>query len=92
MSDVIDGSVKMPFTGRVAWNATQLECPNLRRIHAHWTQGTRPFKKMTKVGDVKRYLKTVTLASDGVLLVRDSQPPQPSRERIVVPVLSSMAS
>ena len=74
MSDVIDGSVKMPFMGRVAWHATQLECPNLRRTHAHLTQGTRPSKKMTKVGDVKRYLKTVIVASDDVLVVRDSQP------------------
>ena len=34
MSDVIDDSVNMPFTGRVAWHATQLECPNLRRSNA----------------------------------------------------------
>ncbi|KAK2174500.1 hypothetical protein NP493_798g00020 [Ridgeia piscesae] len=40
---------------------------------------------MTKVGDVKRYLKTVSVVNDGVLIVRDNQLFQPPRERIVVP-------
>ena len=29
--DVLQGFVKMPFTSRAAWQATQLECPHLRR-------------------------------------------------------------
>ena len=29
VSDVLQGSVKMPFTSRAAWQATQLECPHL---------------------------------------------------------------
>ena len=85
IDDVIDGSVKMPFTSRAAWHATQLEYPDLRRTHAHLTQGTRPSKKLTKVGNVKRYLRTVSVANDGVLIVKDNQPFQPPRERIVVP-------
>ena len=49
------------------------------------TQGTRPSKKLTKVGDVTRYLRTVSVANDDVLIGRDNQPFQPPRERIVVP-------
>ena len=83
--DVLQGSVKMPFTSRAAWHATQLECPHLRRTHSHLSQGTRPSKKATKIIDVKRYLKDVVIAGDGLLVVRDHQPFQPPRERLVVP-------
>ena len=85
VSEVLDGSARMPFTSRTAWHATQLECPDLRRTHSHLTQGTRPSKKMTKIGDVKRYLRVVSVANDGVLIIKEAQPFQPSRERIVVP-------
>ena len=85
VSDVLQGSVKMPFTSRAAWQATQLECPHLRRTHSHLSQGTRPSKKATKIIDVKRYLKDVVIAADGLLVVRDHQPFQPPRERLVVP-------
>ena len=85
VSDVLQGSVKMPFTSRAAWQATQLECPHLRRTHSHLSQGTRPSKKATKIIDVKRYLKDVVITSDGLLVVRDHQPFQPPRERLVVP-------
>ena len=85
VSDVLQGSVKMPFTSRAAWQATQLECPHLRRTHSYLSQGTRPSKKATKIIDVKRYLKDVVIAADGLLVVRDHQPFQPPRERLVVP-------
>ncbi|PFX24741.1 hypothetical protein AWC38_SpisGene10642 [Stylophora pistillata] len=92
VSDVLQGSVKMPFTSRAAWQATQLECPHLQRTHSHLSQGTRPSKKATKIIDVKRYLKDVTIAADGLLAVRDYQPFQPPLERLVVPrsVLKSL--
>ena len=35
VTDVLEGAAKMPFTSRVAWYSTQLECPQLRRVHAH---------------------------------------------------------
>ena len=38
--------------------------------HAHLTQGTRPFKKLTNIKDVKRYLNVATIASDGLLVVK----------------------
>ena len=41
--------------------------------------------KATKIIDVKRYLKDVVIAADGLLIVRDHQPFQPPRERLVVP-------
>ena len=59
--------------------------PHLRRTHAQLTHGTRPSKKLTKDGHVKRYIRTVSVANDGVLIIRDNQPFQPPRERIVVP-------
>ena len=61
VSDVLQGSVKMPFTSRAAWQVIQLECPHLRRTYSHLSQGTRPSKKATKIIDVERMLlKLVT--------------------------------
>jgi hypothetical protein len=85
VKDVTDGLVSMPFTSRPAWKATQLECSDLRRVHSHLTQGTRPTKKMTSIPDVKKYLKSVTVAADGLLIVKLDRPFQPTRERIVLP-------
>ena len=85
VQDVLDGTVRMPFTNRSAWLATQQDCPDLRRVHSHLVQGTRPSKKMTRIPDVKRYLRDVTVASDGLLIVREARPFQPTRERIVIP-------
>ena len=48
-------------------------------------QGTRPSKKETTIPNVKRYLNKVTIASDGLLVVKKSDPLSPSREAIVVP-------
>ena len=85
VKDVISGSVRMPFVNRAAWQATQRECPDLRRVHAHLSQGTRPGKKATKVKDVKRYLREAVIANDGLLVVPLNEPFQPERDRIVVP-------
>jgi len=85
VKDVMDGSFVMPFTSRAAWHATQLECPDLRRTHAHLTQGTRPSKKATRIHDTKRYLNIVTVAKDGLLVVKDELPFHHSVERTVVP-------
>ena len=85
VSDVVKGSIRMHFTSRSAWQTTQQDCPDLQRTHSHLHQGTRPSKKATKVIDVKRYLKEVVIASDGLPIVRDTPPFQPCCERIVVP-------
>ncbi|KAJ8346823.1 hypothetical protein SKAU_G00282240 [Synaphobranchus kaupii] len=85
VQDVLDGSVRLPFTSRSAWLVTQSECPDLRRTHAHLIQGTRPSRKITNVRDVKRYLNVATLAADGLLVIRREEPLSPARECIVIP-------
>ena len=40
---------------------------------------------MTKIKDVKRYLNNITIANDGLLVVRNDDPMSPVRERIVIP-------
>ena len=83
--DVLSGHARLPFTGRSAWASIQQDCPDLRRCHAHLTQGTRPSKKATNIKDVKRYLQVATVARDGLLVVNRTQPLVTSRECIIVP-------
>ena len=83
--DIVSGNAKLPFTNRAAWFSLQSECPDLRRTHAHLTQGTRPSRKLTNIKDVKRYLNAVTIAKDGLLVVKRSDPLVPTRECIVIP-------
>ena len=75
----------MPFTSRATWLATQRDCPDLRRSHSHLTHDTRSSNKITNIPDVKRYLRCVSNAPDGVLIVPENIPFQPARDRIVVP-------
>ena len=85
VQDVISGMQRLPFLSRSAWKATQFECADLRRVHAHSRQGTRPSKKLTKIKHVKRYLHNVTIAADGLLVVRNDKPSSLVLERIVIP-------
>ena len=85
IQDILSGNGHLPLTSRTAWLATQPECPDLRRTHAHLQQGTRPSKKITNVRDVKRYLNVATIAKDGLLVVKRNDPLVPTRECIVVP-------
>ena len=39
VQSIMSGTAKLPFTTRAAWLALQAECPDLRRTHAHLTQG-----------------------------------------------------
>ena len=72
IQDVIQGIVKMPFSDRPAWLETQQECPDMRRCCAHLQQGTRPSKKAANVHDVRRYLGTLKIAHDGLLVIHDA--------------------
>ena len=63
----------------------QRECPDLRRVHASLSSGTRPTSKNTKITQVKRYLKNVVINRDGLLVIIKSEPFLPQRELIVVP-------
>ena len=83
--EFLSGNVRLPFTSRAAWVETQHECADLRRTHAHLTQGTRPSKKVTNARDVKRYLNVASIAKDSLLIVRRDQNLAPCRECIIVP-------
>ena len=86
VKDVLSGHKPVPFGNRVAWKSLQRECHDLRRVHAHLTDGTRPSAKNTKVGVVKKFLRNVKIACDGVLVVKQAQPFLPGSELIVVPL------
>ena len=83
--DILQGSVRLPFTSQPTWVAVQSECSDLRRTHAHLVQGTRPSKKLTNIKDVKRDLQVASVADDGLLVLRRHEPLSPSRECIIVP-------
>jgi hypothetical protein len=55
-------------------------------VHAYLTNGTRPTTKNTKVGIAKKFLRNATVARDGLLVVKQSQPFLPESELIIVPV------
>ena len=85
VSDIETGKVRLPFTSRSSWKVTQLECPDLRKVHAHLSAGTRPSKKSRNLKDIKRYLQYVTIGPDGLLIVKRSSPFNSTTDRIVVP-------
>ena len=85
IQDILSSNGHLPFTSRTAWLATQSECPDLRRTHAHLLQGTRPSKKLTNMKDVKRCLNVTTIAKDDLHVVKRNEPLAPTRECIVVP-------
>ena len=78
--DILAGRARLLFTSRKVRRSLQSECPDLRRTHAHLTQGTQPSKKMTNIKDVNRYLNIASIASDGVLIVKRDEPLSPSRD------------
>ena len=85
VSEVLDGSVTMPFMNHSAWKKIQQDCPALRRTCAHLSQGTRPPKQRRNAKDIKRYLQVVTLSTNGLLVVRSTVPFAAVRDLIVVP-------
>ena len=68
-----------------AWLHTQQECPDLRHVHSHLKQGTRPPKKSTNVKDIKHFLEVASISRDGLVVVKKDEPFCPSRECIVIP-------
>lgn len=84
LSDIMDGSTKLPFTMRSAWLTIQPEWPDLRRTCAHIRQGTRSSRKTTNINDIKRYLNVATRASDGLLVVKQNEPFMPSKKLIII--------
>ena len=85
VQEIIDNTKSLPFTTRSAWREIQNQCPDLRRVHAHLKQGTRPSKKLTNIKDIKRYLNLASISKDGLLVVRRNQPFATTTEAIIVP-------
>ena len=85
IDDVLNEKWRLPFTTRSTWRDIQTECPDLRRVHSHLKQGTRPSKKLTNIKDVKRYLQVATISKDGVLVIKRAEPLSTIKEQIVVP-------
>ena len=83
--DILNNKSNLPFSSRSAWRQIQNDCPDLRRVHAHLKKGTRPSKKLTNVRDVKRYLNSVSITSDRLLVVKRTLPFAPVADAIVVP-------
>lgn len=83
---VLAGHEPVPFATRSSWKNLQLECPDLRRVHAHLSQGTRPTAKKSKSTAVKRFLRNAKIARDGVLIVKQARPFLPETELIIVPL------
>lgn len=83
--DIVTGTAAPPFSNRPAWALLQAECSDLRRTHAHLTQGTKPSRKVNNARNVKRYLHVATISRDGLLTVQKNEPLVPSRELIIVP-------
>ena len=90
--DILNSKSNLPFTTRSAWRQIQNDCPDLRRVHTHLKQGTCLSKKLTNIWDIKRYLSSVSIASDGLLEVKHTQPFVPMAEAIVIRSPSWMAS
>lgn len=85
VTDILNGHGAMPFLSPAAWKVSQQDCPTLRRVYSHLSQGTRPGHKDTHAHEVKRYLRTCTIGRHGVLVVRKEMPFTAARELIVIP-------
>ena len=75
----------VPYTTRSSWQALHRDCPDLRRVHAYLSQGNRPMRKTSKITNIKRYLRKLTINKDGLLVVQQTAPLLPSCELTVVP-------
>ena len=74
VKDILNGKAQLPFLNRKARNTIQSECADLRRTHAHLSQGTCPSEKLTDIHDVKQYLNVASIARDGLLVVHKDEP------------------
>ena len=85
VDEILSGRCAVPYANTSAWKNLQMECDDLRRVHAFLSSGTRPTAKKTKMTSVKRYLQNVSIGKDGLLIVRHSAPFRPVEDLIVVP-------
>ena len=85
VEDILSGRCSVPYANTSAWKNLQMECDDLRRVHAYLSSGTRPTSKKTKITTVKRYLQNVSIGKDGLLVVRHTAPFRPVEDLIVIP-------
>lgn len=85
ITDILEHRSNLPYVSRKAWLQIQRECENVSTAVAYLTNGTRPNKKLTKMSDTKRYLRFCSVATDGLLVVKQETSLLGPRETIVVP-------
>ena len=85
ITELTNGSARLPYTNRSTWFQIQSECSDLRRTRAHLKQGTRPSRKLTNIKDVKRYLQVANIDKDGLLVTQSTDPFSTKQTRIIVP-------
>ena len=86
VTDVLDGTARVPFYNKSAWRSAQQNCPDLRKTHTYLINGTRPSKKVKNIRSVRRYLEVCSVDNtNDLLVVRKSDPYMHQRDMIVVP-------
>ena len=85
VDSILSGHYDVPYANRNAWKNLQMECPDLRRLHAYLWKGLEPSSKRTNITSVKRYLQKAVISNDGLIVVPHSEPYLPRRDLIVVP-------
>lgn len=74
----------LPFATCSTCLNIQVVCPDLRWIHSHLKQETKPSKTLTTICNVKCYLNADIITRDGLLVVHQIDPLQQSKELIIV--------
>ena len=85
VKEILESGSPVPFSSRSGWHEMQVSDESLRRACAHLKQGTKPSRKSTDIGDVKRYLQVARVSRDGLLVVESYSPTVGRIEKIVVP-------
>lgn len=84
VNDVLSGKSNIPYSSRKSWLDIQNSCPDITKTKEYLREGINPSRKKGK-SDIFRYLNCASIANDGMLIVKRSDPFQKSVERIVIP-------
>ena len=85
VSEIIKGSVRVPFSSPNAWLQIQLNCATIQLVRKHLQQGTRPLKNQRNLRDVRSLLRVSSVTNDGLVVVNKQCPLQPDIQLIVIP-------
>ncbi len=75
VTDIVNGSTRVPFSNPVAWLQIQLNCPVIQLARKHIQEGTRPLKKLKNLRDVKQLIRVCSVSRQGLLIVRGKDSP-----------------